>query len=143
MLRYLGSPKVTVGVTAVIPDTEGRILLVRHTYRRPAWGLPSGLARRGELAAVALRRELREELGLTATVVEPQLHSDHEPGRHLITLYYRVVVEGTPHYSVEIDDHRYASLEELPELLGWQAPPWMQAAVTAHRTGCQSREEGA
>ena len=42
-LIWLLSPKFTVGVVALVRNDEGRILLLRHTYRlaRP-WGLPGG-----------------------------------------------------------------------------------------------------
>jgi 8-oxo-dGTP pyrophosphatase MutT (NUDIX family) len=43
----------------------GRILFVRHTYGdRRVWELPGGGLRRGEEPAAAVRREMREELGI-------------------------------------------------------------------------------
>lgn len=128
VLVFLGAPKVTVGVSAVIPDSQGRILLVHHTYRYPAWGFPGGLVRRDELATAGLRRELREELGLTATI-GALLHADHEPRRHLLSLHYRVSVTGTLCHGVEIDQHRYVTLEELPTLVGWPVPVWLREAA--------------
>ncbi|HWG65189.1 MAG TPA: NUDIX domain-containing protein, partial [Streptosporangiaceae bacterium] len=43
--------------------TAGRILLVDPTYK-PDWDLPGGMAEANEPPADAVRRELREELGL-------------------------------------------------------------------------------
>ena len=43
---------------------EGRVLLVRNSYRRPL-SMPAGNLRRGESPAAAAVRELREEVGIT------------------------------------------------------------------------------
>jgi ADP-ribose pyrophosphatase YjhB (NUDIX family) len=59
LLRH---PSLT-GVKCVITD-GGRVLLVRHTYGPPGWGLPGGLLHSGEDPASAARRELAEELGV-------------------------------------------------------------------------------
>jgi ADP-ribose pyrophosphatase YjhB (NUDIX family) len=59
-------------------DRDGRILLLRQYHRR-GWTLPGGLLNRGEDAASAVVREVREETGLEievgfpfATLVEPR-----------------------------------------------------------------------
>lgn len=51
------------GVKCMI-TSDGEILLVRHTYGTPAWDLPGGAIKRGELPLDAARREMEEELGL-------------------------------------------------------------------------------
>jgi ADP-ribose pyrophosphatase YjhB (NUDIX family) len=49
----------------VVLDDSGRVLLLRHRFWRPAsWGLPSGMARRGETLEDAFAREVREETAL-------------------------------------------------------------------------------
>jgi 8-oxo-dGTP pyrophosphatase MutT (NUDIX family) len=43
----------------------GQILFVRHTYGdRRSWEIPGGGLHRGEAPAAAVRREMREELGI-------------------------------------------------------------------------------
>jgi 8-oxo-dGTP diphosphatase len=52
------------GVKGMLLDGD-RILLVRHTYGdRGRWDVPGGHARSSEPAADAVRREMREELGV-------------------------------------------------------------------------------
>jgi ADP-ribose pyrophosphatase YjhB (NUDIX family) len=51
----------------LLRDEQGRILLVDPTYK-PDWDLPGGMAEANEPPADAVRRELREELGLDVAV---------------------------------------------------------------------------
>jgi ADP-ribose pyrophosphatase YjhB (NUDIX family) len=56
----------TRGMKAVVRRGDD-VLLLRHTYaRRDQWDMPGGFLRPGEDPAVALERELREELGVAA-----------------------------------------------------------------------------
>jgi 8-oxo-dGTP pyrophosphatase MutT (NUDIX family) len=60
--RALITP-VAFGVSAVIRDGAGRVLLVRSRYHG-GWGLPGGGVDRAEAPAAAALREAREEVGL-------------------------------------------------------------------------------
>ncbi len=53
---------IAFGASALVVDEAGRVGLVRHSYRI-GWSLPGGGVARGEPAAAAILRELREELG--------------------------------------------------------------------------------
>lgn len=54
---------VTAG--AIVVDAGGRVLLLRHSYRPGSgWGVPGGFLLPREQPDEALRRELREEIGL-------------------------------------------------------------------------------
>src|SRR5215472_6039851 len=59
--KALLSP-VVFGVCAIAQDSDGRILLVKHTYQ-PGWLFPGGGVGRGEAPEQALARELKEEVG--------------------------------------------------------------------------------
>jgi 8-oxo-dGTP pyrophosphatase MutT (NUDIX family) len=51
------------GVAGVVVDAQGRVLLVRHSYKT-GWALPGGGVDRGEAPVQAVMRELAEEVGL-------------------------------------------------------------------------------
>ncbi len=61
-LKALVSP-VAFGVSAIVDDEAGRVLLVRHSYQ-PGWQLPGGGVGAAEPPAEAVLRELKEEVGL-------------------------------------------------------------------------------
>ncbi|MBR7832728.1 NUDIX hydrolase [Actinospica durhamensis] len=65
-------PAAYVGSGALITDEDGRVLLVKPTYK-PGWEIPGGAMDAGEYPRETLRRELAEELGLAI-----------EPGRLLV-----------------------------------------------------------
>ena len=71
LLRIFG-PTFPVGVTAVIEDESGKVLLFHHTYRGEyPWGLPGGWLKYREHPAACLAREVAEESGLRIEVGAP------------------------------------------------------------------------
>jgi 8-oxo-dGTP diphosphatase len=61
----LVEPRFMVTVGAVVVDERGRVLLLNHVFRSGSgWGIPGGFIEKGEQPEEALRRELREEIGL-------------------------------------------------------------------------------
>ncbi|MEO6890441.1 MAG: NUDIX domain-containing protein [Ktedonobacteraceae bacterium] len=68
-ILYLAHRKFIIGVSGVIVNDHGQVLLLRHRFWRPgSWGLPSGYANRNETLENTLCREVREETGLEIEV---------------------------------------------------------------------------
>jgi ADP-ribose pyrophosphatase YjhB (NUDIX family) len=117
-LLYLTQDKFMVGVTGVVRDREGRVLLLRHRFwgeNRP-WGLPTGGAKRGETFEETVAREVREETGLEVRVGElVQLRSGF---RLRMEVAYAAVYEGGGTLrlnSMEILEARWCDPGDLPE----------------------------
>jgi 8-oxo-dGTP diphosphatase len=116
---WLAHSKFMVGVTGIVRDDDGRILLLRHRLW-PAgqqWGLPGGYAQAGETFQDTVAREVREETGLTVEVGDlVRLRSGYR-------LRVEVVYEAK-HTGGEL---RLSALEILEA--GWFAPAALPAGV--------------
>ena len=60
----------SLGVRTLVLDSEGRVLLVRHSYR-PGWFLPGGGVHKWETLEDAAIREAREEGAVEIGSLEP------------------------------------------------------------------------
>jgi ADP-ribose pyrophosphatase YjhB (NUDIX family) len=65
--KALANPTV-FGVAGAIMDADGRVMLVRQSYMA-GWRLPGGGVDRGEPPEAAIRREMKEEVGLSGGAV--------------------------------------------------------------------------
>jgi lipopolysaccharide/colanic/teichoic acid biosynthesis glycosyltransferase/ADP-ribose pyrophosphatase YjhB (NUDIX family) len=146
----------TAGCLCVVQDPSSRLLLVKPRYRldwglprlllvkpryRLDWGLPGGFMRRGEQPSEAVKRELREEIGL-----------DLEPGSPVASY----VQSRRPHieylFSIVLSPEQAALVAATSLELGiirWfdrtESPPLQpEAAEALERTyGPLNREGGA
>ena len=59
------------GVSVIITNLGGDVLLLKHSYGPDVWSLPGGGLGRGEDPLEAARREVREELGVELGRIEP------------------------------------------------------------------------
>ena len=107
----------SIGVLALVVDDEGRILLVEQTYRS-GWYLPGGGVRRKEGLDDALRRELREEVGVEPTSV-PRLQGVYwhfgERKSDYIAVFVVESWQRRPAKSLEIARDAFFAPDELPE----------------------------
>ena len=68
---WLVEPRFMVTVGAVVLDERRRVMLLNHEFRTGSgWGIPGGFLERGEQPLEALRRELREEVGVEVDAAE-------------------------------------------------------------------------
>jgi len=108
---------VSVGVLGIVLDEAGRILLVEQTYRS-GWYLPGGGVRRKEPLDEALRRELREEVGVEPAE-PPRLHGLYwnfaESKSDYVVVFVVERWSRRPARSIEIANDRFFALDELPE----------------------------
>ena len=116
-------------VVAVARDRDGRYLLCKMPADRGVfpgqWGLPGGGIEDGERMEEALRREMREEVGLEIEDIRPLYFTDDVraktfPGGRRETLYmiYLLfecrVVEGEVRLNPEFEKHAWVTAGELP-----------------------------
>ncbi len=107
---------IRLGAHAVVLDGAGKVLLVRHTYRR-GWSIPGGGVNRGETLEAAARREIYEETGVIAEGPIDLLgvysnltrrYSDHMTV-HVIRTWRR-----EDRKSFEIAETRFFPIDDLP-----------------------------
>jgi ADP-ribose pyrophosphatase YjhB (NUDIX family) len=77
---------------AWIENDQGSLLLVRQTVGQKLWTLPGGKVKRNESLERALKREVREETGLSVRATEYVQMYDR-PKRGAITILFRVLVQ--------------------------------------------------
>jgi 8-oxo-dGTP diphosphatase len=121
-LLWLSNKKFLAGVSAVITNDRGQVLLFKHTYRpKYPWGLPSGWLKKQEDPQEAIQREIIEETGFQVSVKELlSVHnSNHVP--LLDVLYFGCFEGGVFQPSSEVSEARFFDLDELPVLLPGQA----------------------
>lgn len=119
-------PRQRVGVALVTFNADEEVLLLRHTFHTVySWGLPGGWLGRNEPPADGLRRELREETGLVASV-GPPVHVAHGnmPG-HIVMAYLGWVNSGPIRLNSEIIEARWFGVSQLPRPL-W---PFTEEAI--------------
>ncbi len=116
-LLWVRQAKFMVGVTGVVRDDEGRVLLLRHRLwpEGRQWGCPGGYAEKGETFEQTVAREVREETGLEVRVGElVRLRSGYR--LRLEVAYEARVVGGTLDIdTMEILEARWCAPGDLPD----------------------------
>lgn len=101
---------LAIAAGIVFFDATDRVLLVHQTYGRRAWSLPGGRLEPGEAPHEAAIREVREEIGLDATI------------NHLVGVYFNqgrnAMIFGFVGRLADGTEPVISDLEELDDI-GW------------------------
>src|SRR5947209_2877920 len=137
-LAHFGQRRFTASAGAVIINEEGRILLLEHVFRADrGWGIPGGFLSKSEQPEAALRRELREEIGIEVRDVE-LLFARTLPQPPQIEIYFRARAIGHPEpCSFEIKSAGWFSVDDLPAELSKDQRRLISRALTASENSYQ------
>ena len=116
-------PRFAVTAGAVITDNQGRVLLLKHRFRPgTGWGMPGGFMETGEQPEEALRRELREEVGLEVEKVKLLATRAFQKPRQVELVFTAQALGDPEQLNYEIQKAAWFLPNELPqELAGDQA----------------------
>ena len=133
---YESLPKKRMGAGCLFFDAQGRVLLVRPTYK-PVWEIPGGITELNEFPLHCCRREVQEELGLVRDIGDLLVVDYNRPaGARTESLMF--IFSGGVLSAEEIAAIRLPS-KELSE---WRffapdaLPPEMTPTLRARVSGC-------
>ena len=110
---------MNITVVAAVIEHDGRLLVTRRlegTHLAGLWEFPGGKCEPGESHIECLERELREELGVEATVGGELLSTAHTYPERRVTLHFRAcMIKGTPQPLIG-QQIRWVSREDLRTL---------------------------
>ena len=107
--------RFTVTAGALIFNDEGQVLLLKHRFRAGSgWGIPGGFLEAGEHPEQALRRELREEIGLELRKVEIFMSRTFKRPQQ-VEILFRCRANGkVKPKTIEIEQAEWFSVQLLP-----------------------------
>jgi len=135
---YASDPtEVRVSVSAVVRrrDEPNRILLMQRSDNQH-WGLPGGYVEPGESVQCAAQREVREETGLDAEVVEQlgDVRYSYVRGgqrvQKVVTFFlFRYLSGNVEDHDHEVEEALWIPLAEAPERLSYKGEREMAVAA--------------
>ena len=105
-----------VGLTGIIRNEKGEILLFKHTYRAHSWSLPGGYMKSGEHPKEGLEREILEESGLVVSVDESLKTRTDRTGARLDLCFTGVLIGGEFTPSAEVAEYGFFARDNMPLL---------------------------
>ncbi|WP_431934689.1 NUDIX domain-containing protein [Micromonospora sp. RP3T] len=142
----VATPRVAAG--ALFFDDEGRVMLVRPSYKKH-WDIPGGYVEPGESPRAACVREVREELGLTPAL-GPMLIVDWAPaereGDKLLFIFDGGSLGPDSEREIrfadgELTEWRYVGEESLEEHGPSRLARRIRTAIAARRGGTSAYAE--
>ncbi len=142
------NPKPTVsGLITRRQKSRGpvEVLLVLRALppREGCWDCPGGFIDPDEHPEDALRREIREELGVRATIgplVGIYMDRYGDESESTLNIYYRVpTIEGTPTAASDVGTASWFALDRLPDPLAFDNNQWALHALADLLAGGKTR----
>ena len=107
--------RFTVTAGALIFNREGKILLLKHRFRAGSgWGIPGGFLEPGEQPEEAMRRELREEIGLEVEDVEILTSRSFRKPQQVEILFRCRADAAVKPRTIEVERAEWFSVQALP-----------------------------
>ena len=108
--------RFTVTAGALIFNDKGQVLLLKHRFRAGSgWGLPGGFLEKGEQPLDALKRELREEIGMEVKTAEIFASRSFKKPRQVEILFLCHANADVKPREMEVERAEWFSIESLPE----------------------------
>ena len=112
----LAHTRFTVTAGAVIFNDKREVLLLKHRFRAGSgWGLPGGFMEHGEQPIDALRRELREEIGLEVDDVEIFAARSFKKPKQVEVLFRARANAEVKTRTMEVERAEWFALDSLPD----------------------------
>ncbi len=108
------------GVSVIVTNLTGDVLLLKHSYGPDVWSLPGGGLARGEDPVTAARREVFEELGVELARIDPVARLDEvlSGSPHTAHVFAAVCDRQPAPDRREVIEARFFPSHSLPEPLG-------------------------
>ncbi|HSD47004.1 MAG TPA: NUDIX hydrolase [Pyrinomonadaceae bacterium] len=127
--------RFTVTAGALIFNNDGKVLLLKHRFRAGSgWGIPGGFLELGEQPEEAMRRELREEIGLEVERVEIFTSRSFKRPRQVEILFRGRANSDVKPLTIEVERAEWFSLDALPDGL-----PKDQRALVERAAACGAK----
>jgi mutator protein MutT len=111
----LTQARFTVTAGALVFNDAGEVLLLKHRFRMGSgWGIPGGFLELGEQPDEALRRELREEIGLEVERVEIVTTRAFKKPRQVEIVFRCHANADVKPRTIEVEECGWFSLHSLP-----------------------------
>ncbi|HYV84000.1 MAG TPA: NUDIX domain-containing protein [Pyrinomonadaceae bacterium] len=112
----LAHARFTVTAGAVIFNDKGEVLLLKHRFRAGSgWGLPGGFMETSEQPVDALRRELREEIGLEVDDVKVYAARSFKKPKQVEVLFLAHANRDVKSQTMEVERAEWFAIDALPE----------------------------
>src|SRR5262245_1659811 len=112
----LAHTRFTVTAGAVIFNDKGEVLLLKHRFRvGSGWGLQGGFMEKVEQPNDALRRELREEIGLEFDDVKIFAARSFKKTKQVEVLFRARANAQVKSQTVEVERAEWFVIDALPE----------------------------